>query len=159
MRETNPSTNQASLFESLPRYTTRLIEEQRVPYHTKTFFSGPESVVDILKQHFKGKDREEFVVMFLNTNNMLLGFEVVSIGGIASSIVEPRAVFKAAILINAASIICGHNHPSGNITASREDIRVTRVLRKAGTIMGIPVLDHVIIGDGYTSFAENGLLE
>ena len=83
----------------------------------------------------------------------------VSQGGLAASIVEPRAVFRKAILENAAAVICLHNHPSGNPEPSREDIRITRQLVAAGKLMGIPVHDHLIIaGATFTSFAERGLM-
>jgi len=78
---------------------------------------------------------------------------------LAASIVEPRAVFKQAILDNAAAVICLHNHPSGNLEPSREDIRITRQLVDAGKLMGIPVHDHLIIaGRQHTSLAERGVM-
>jgi DNA repair protein RadC len=83
----------------------------------------------------------------------------VSIGGLAASIVEPRQIFKTAILANAAALILAHQHPSGNPEPSREDIRITRQLVEAGKIMGIPIHDHLIITDSqYTSLAERGVL-
>ena len=83
----------------------------------------------------------------------------ISAGGLAASIVEPRAVFKAAILANAAAVILAHQHPSGNLEPSREDIKITRQLVEAGQVMGIPVHDHLIIAShGYTSLAERGVI-
>lgn len=103
--------------------------------------------------------REIFMTVHLNTANYVLGEYTISEGGLSASIVEPRAVFRQAILENAASIICLHNHPSGNPEPSPEDISVTRQLVAAGKVVGIPVHDHVIIaGLEYTSFAERGLL-
>ncbi len=105
------------------------------------------------------KDREEFLTVLLDTANTILGLALISVGGLAVSVVEPRQVFKVAILANASALILAHNHPSGNPEPSREDIRITRQLVEAGQLMGIPVHDHLIIaGDTYTSLAERGLM-
>lgn len=82
-------------------------------------------------------------------------------GSLDASVVHPREVFKAAIVANAAALICAHNHPSGDPEPSREDRAITERLRQAGTLLGIPVLDHIVLGDGtthYFSFADAGLL-
>jgi DNA repair protein RadC len=103
--------------------------------------------------------REVFVVVLLDTAGRVTGDFTVSEGGLAASIVEPRAVFQRAVLENAAAVVCLHNHPSGNPEPSREDVQITRQLADAGRLMGIPVHDHVIIaGRAYTSMAERGLL-
>ena len=100
-----------------------------------------------------------FVVVHLNTANVIVSDYTVSEGGLAASIVEPRAVFQRAILENAAAIVCLHNHPSGNPEPSREDVQITKQLVEAGKLMGVPVHDHLIIaGRGYTSLAERGLM-
>ena len=106
---------------------------------------------------FEGLDREQFCAIFVNGKNKIVGFEVVSIGSLNSSIVHPREAFKLAILNSAAGVVFAHNHPSGVPSPSEEDRRITDRLRKAGELLAIPVLDHVIIGDGtYYSFADNG---
>jgi len=103
--------------------------------------------------------REVFVIVLLNTANVITGDFTISEGGLAASIVEPRAVFQRAVVENAAAIICLHNHPSGNPEPSREDVQITKQLVEAGKLMGIPVHDHLIIaGRGYTSLAERGLM-
>ena len=103
--------------------------------------------------------REVFVVVLLDTAGRVMGDFTVSEGGLAASIVEPRAVFQRAVLENAAAVICLHNHPSGNPEPSREDVQITKQLADAGRLMGIPVHDHVIVaGRGFTSMAERGLL-
>ena len=146
--------------DSLPRYTTRLVEESRHPYPIRHQIGSPEDVANLLRDYFKEKDREEFVLLILNTSNVLAGMSVISVGGLASSIVEPRQVFKVAVLANAAAVILAHNHPSGNPEPSREDIRITRQLVDAGKLMGIPVHDHLIIaGETYTSLGERGLMQ
>ena len=98
-------------------------------------------------------------LVLLDTANSVLGLAQISVGGLAASIVEPRQVFKVAILSNAAAVILSHNHPSGNVEPSREDIRITRQLVDAGKLMGVPVHDHIIVGqNAYTSLAERGLM-
>lgn len=120
---------------------------------------NPADVAQVYGPRMRDLKREIFKVVLLNTANFIIGDYTVSEGGLAASIVEPRAVFQKAILDNAAAVICLHNHPSGNPEPSREDLRITRQLIEAGDLMGIPVHDHLIIaGKTYTSFAERGLM-
>ena len=132
------------LFRFVPLYTTRLVREGEVLFDERTKLSAPEEVAAVMMDYFADKDREEFIVMLVDTSGKLTGLVKTSMGGLAASVVEPRQVFKAAILANAASVIVCHNHPSGNPEPSREDIRITRQLVEAGKLMGIPVLDHVL---------------
>lgn len=95
----------------------------------------------------------------LNTKNHVLAQETLSMGSLNASIVHPREVFRAAIKRSSASIVCVHNHPSGDPTPSPEDIQLTHRLVEAGTIIGIEVLDHVIIGDQrFISLKEEGFM-
>jgi DNA repair protein RadC len=120
---------------------------------------SPEDVASVYGPLLRDLKKEVFKVVLLNTSNVIIGQYTASEGGLAASIVEPRAVFQRAILENAAAVICLHNHPSGNPEPSREDIRITRQLVEAGKLMGIPIHDHIIIaGKGYTSLAERGLM-
>ena len=98
--------------------------------------------------------------MCLDTKNKVTGLFKVSQGSLNSSIVHPREVFKRALMQNSNSIILAHNHPSGDVTPSGEDISITRRLQEAGDILGIKVLDHLIIGAGgrYKSFKEDGII-
>ncbi|KHF28037.1 hypothetical protein LR68_03097 [Anoxybacillus sp. BCO1] len=101
--------------------------------------------------------QEHFVVLYLNTKNQVMHKKTVFIGSLNASIVHPREVYKEAIKRSAASIICIHNHPSGDPTPSREDIEVTRRLVECGRLVGIELLDHLIIGDKtYVSLKEKG---
>lgn len=101
--------------------------------------------------------QEEFWVIFLNTKNKVLGQKQIFVGTVDASLVSSREVFYAAVQHMAANIIVVHNHPSGNPTPSREDLECTRLLVKAGHLLRIKVLDHVIIGKGrYCSFKEEG---
>ena len=108
-------------------------------------------------------DKEAFVVAFLNTKNRVIDHEVVSVGTINSSIVHPREVFRNAIINKANSVILCHNHPSGDLTPSTEDINITERLKETGNILGIKVLDHLIINginiNEIYSFKTHGVLE
>ena len=148
-----------ALFSGVPLYTTRLVRERTFTFPTRDQVRSPADAAVVLAEYFSDRDREEFVVAFLDTANTLTGLHVASVGGLAASIVEPRQVFKAAVLANAAAVLLAHNHPSGNPEPSREDVAVTRQLVEAGKVMGIPVHDHLIITDhGHTSLAERGLM-
>lgn len=121
--------------------------------------TSPSAIHAIYGPRLRDLKREVFVVVHLNMANVIIGDHTISEGGLAASIVEPRAVFQRAILENAAAIICLHNHPSGNPEPSREDVAITRQLVEAGKVMGIPIHDHIIVaGEEYTSLASRGLV-
>lgn len=120
---------------------------------------SPHDAADILTEQLRYLQKEHFVCLFLNTKNHVIAQETLSMGSLNASIVHPREVFRAAIKCSSASIICAHNHPSGDPTPSPEDISLTRRLLEAGEIVGIDVLDHLIIGDdGFVSMKERGLM-
>lgn len=123
--------------------------------------TGPERAEKILRAILP-VDREGFAVIHLNARHEPVSVEIVSVGSLNASIVHPREVFKGAILAGAASIIIGHNHPSGDPEPSDEDRSITRRLADVGDLLGIAVLDHVIVGDrragGGVSFRSRGLL-
>lgn len=102
--------------------------------------------------------KEHFIALHLDVKNRILCIDRVSIGTMTGSLIHPREVFKTALLSSAASLLLIHNHPSGDTNPSREDISITEKLKQAGEIMGIALLDHVIIGDGYVSLKEKGYL-
>lgn len=125
----------------------------------KQSITSPKDVADIMMEQMRFYQKEYFKVVLLNTKNMIISSEIVSIGSLNSSIVHPREIFSLAIKKNSAAVILVHNHPSGDPTPSREDVEVTKRLVEAGSIIGIEVLDHLIIGEGkYYSFREGGLL-
>ena len=104
-------------------------------------------------------DREHLVILMLNSRSQVVALNTVSIGTLQASLVHVREVMKPAILASAAGIIVVHNHPSGDCSSSPDDRDTTRRLVKAGEIVGIPVLDHVIIaGESFYSFREHGLI-
>jgi DNA repair protein RadC len=103
--------------------------------------------------------REFFVGLYLNARNQVIHKEVVSIGSLSASIVHPREVFLAAVQSAAASVVLAHNHPSGDVTPSQDDLELTRRLVQAGELMGVEVLDHLIVGrHDFLSLKERGLL-
>jgi DNA repair protein RadC len=108
----------------------------------------PEDVVGLCAAQLRGLDREHYWSLSLNVKNRLLKLSEVSIGSLNASIVHPRELFKDAVKVSAASVVVVHNHPSGDATPSGADIQLTRRLVKAGDVLGIEVLDHVVIGDG-----------
>ena len=122
----------------------------------KIHLSCPQDVADFLMPRLRYAAKEQFVVILLNSKNKVIGTEVVSEGSLSSSVVHPREVFAPAMLHHAAAIMVAHNHPSGDPKPSLEDEEVTRMLSRSGKVLGIPMIDHVIIGDGnYYSFLEN----
>lgn len=108
----------------------------------------PEDASRLVMEEMRHLDRENFRAMLLNTRNQVIAIESVSVGNLNSCTVHPREVFKNAVKKSAASIILVHNHPSGDPAPSQEDIQLTKHLIEAGSILGIQILDHIIIGDG-----------
>lgn len=126
----------------------------------KIRFSCPQDGATFLMPRLRYATKEQFLVILLNSKNKVIGTELVSEGSLTNSVVHPREVFLPAILQHAASICVAHNHPSGDPMPSIEDRQLTAVLLAAGQTLGIPLLDHLIIGDGaYYSFQEDGALE
>lgn len=143
----------------IPIYKIALVRESSQKAISRTI-NNPIEAYDILQDYLKDVDREHFVVILLDTRHNVLGINTISIGSLTVSIAHPREVFKAAILCNAAAIIIGHNHPSGDPSPSKEDFAVTEKLTACGELLQIPVLDSVILGDNgrCLSLRERGLL-
>lgn len=120
---------------------------------------SPEDGADFVMEEMRDLKQEHFICLFLNTKNQVLHRQTIFIGSLNASIVHPREVFKEAVKRSAASIICAHNHPSGDPTPSQEDIQVTRRLKECGKMIGIELLDHLVIGDRkFISLKEKGYL-
>jgi len=120
----------------------------------------PEDVVALCATQLRGQDREHFWALALSTKNRLVKIVEVSVGSLNASIVHPRELFRDAVKAAAASVVVVHNHPSGDPTPSGADIQLTRRLVRAGDVLGIEVLDHVVIGDGgeYASMKDLGMM-
>lgn len=120
---------------------------------------GPEDAVKEVGARLRGKKKEHFLTIMLDTRNHVLGISEVSMGSLDASIVEPREVFQPAISASARSVLLVHNHPSGDPHPSEEDIQITRRLVKVGELLGIEVLDHVVVSDhSHLSLKARGLM-
>ena len=130
----------------------------------KISITNPEKVANILQKILKAEgridqDKEHFWVVGLNPRNVIKYLELVSLGTLDTNLVHPREVFRLAIVKAVAQIIIAHNHPSGNSQPSPEDVAITKQLVKAGKILGIEVIDHIIIaGKEFASFKDKRLM-
>jgi len=139
-------------------YETFTIKEEVTNYLPPcTRFTSPAQIYEVFS-FLRKETKEYFISLHLDGKNRIACIDVVSIGSLNQSIVHPRDLFKTALLSSAAGIILIHNHPTGDPTPSREDREITRRLKEAGDLLGVRVLDHIIIGDSYLSFTEQGLL-
>ncbi len=121
--------------------------------------TSPQDVSMLLMEEMRYLKKEYFKIILLDTKNKIIEVVNISVGNLNSSIVHPREVFIEAIKRSSASMILVHNHPSGEVKPSKEDINITKRLTESGKILGIEILDHIIIGDGvYTSFKEQGII-
>ena len=107
---------------------------------------SPQAVVELMAKELSQYDREVFCILNMKNNGQVINMNLVSVGTINASLVIPREVFKSSILANASAIIGLHNHPSGNVKPSKEDMIVTRKRQKCGQLLGIELLDHIIVG-------------
>jgi DNA repair protein RadC len=153
----------------ITKYKTRLTPDKRVTLEKEVSVNrpdmenvirSPENVAELAKGYLRlHEEPEEYLYMIcMNIKNKIIGVFEISHGNVNSSIVGVREIFQKALLANAVSIIVMHNHPSGDCTPSREDIEVTKRLIEAGKIIGIDVLDHIIVGENYSSLKEKGYI-
>jgi DNA repair protein RadC len=129
------------------------------PIDERVQFLTPRQAADYIIPLFGGRPFEQFGVVLLDTKNRVLRVRIVSTGSIDGTLVHPREVFREAALAHASGVVLFHNHPSGDPAPSPDDFRLTRRLQRAGIVMGIDVVDHVIVADRrYFSFREAGKL-
>lgn len=125
----------------------------------KSSLTSPKAVAKYLREKLGREKKEYFVILSLDSRNNLIKISDVSIGTLNANLVHPREVFKEAIFASAAQVILAHNHPSGDTEPSEDDLEITKELVKAGKILGIKVVDHIIITrNGFLSFKEKGLI-
>lgn len=125
----------------------------------KVKINSPLDVSTLLMEEMRWLKKEHFKIILLDVKNKVIEIVNISVGSLNSSIVHPREVFIEAIKKSSASMILVHNHPSGEIEPSKEDINITKRLAETGKVIGIKILDHIIIGDGvYLSFKEQGII-
>ena len=121
-------------------------------------FTQPGTIADYYMERLRHKEQEELICMMLDTKNHLLGEEMIFKGTVNGSFVSPREIFLTAMSYHAVGILLVHNHPSGDPTPSQADLDVTQRIAEAGELLGIPLLDHIIIGDcKYLSFRQQGI--
>lgn len=144
--------------DELKIVSIRLVDSP--PLYSKKKLKSPQAVFQFLSDEFSNMDREISCVLNLKTNGEVINLNIVSMGSLNATVIEPREIFKSSILSNAASIIFLHNHPSGELQPSKEDINLTRRVELAGDVLGIPLLDHIILGHGeYMSLREEGYMK
>jgi DNA repair protein RadC len=137
----------------------RWFERPTAVHDNPEAFSASHEIAEYYRQKMRGRRKEFFKCALLDVKNKIITDVDVSTGTLTASLVHPRETFMAAVRESAAAVIFIHNHPSGDIKPSQEDILLTRRLVQAGEVLGIQVLDHIIIGDGsHFSFRDNGLI-
>jgi DNA repair protein RadC len=144
-----------------PKYLKRIVASY-VKEKDVTYLESLKDPLEVVKQfkYLETRDREEFVALHVDKANRLICWDRISVGSLNETIVNPREVFKTALLSNAAAMIFIHNHPSGRVDPSPEDHSVTQKLVEVGKLLDIKILDHLIIGEDskFFSFRESGLL-
>lgn len=139
-----------------------VIELSRRYFDTKIGYedclTNPHLTYSYLMHYLDNKEREVFVVLFLNNQNRVIVTKEMFVGTINRVEIHPREIIKEALKCNAASVILSHNHPSGDLVPSEADIAITKVIVESCMLIDVKVLDHIIIGQGYFSFAEKGLI-
>jgi len=149
---------QSEKLGGVPVYRVALVRDSAIGEPPTTPVRKSSEAAKVLRPLFEKLDREQFVVLLLDAQHKPIGINIVSVGSLTASIVHPREAFKPAILANAAAVIVAHNHPSGSVEPSPEDIELSRRLREAGELLGIRVLDSIVLGEGESiySFVDSG---
>ncbi len=174
MKEKIPIPTQQNLFTKpadnpyrskfISTYRVTLIKDHQLPFATCRLNNSAQAqplIKSLIETHGQA-DREQFCVLMLNAKNEIIGLNIVSTGDVSSATVTPRELLKPAILTNSSALILGHNHPSGDVSPSPEDLAATKRIVHASKIMGIIVHEHLIISmfdDAYYSFADNGIIK
>ncbi|GGN95016.1 RadC family protein [Saccharibacillus kuerlensis] len=152
----NPKKTPAKRIQCL---SLKMVREKPSILYPQRKISSPREAAELFRQFIGDSDREVFCIMTLDTKNQPTALHEVSRGTLNASLVHPRETFKLAIMANAASIIACHNHPSGLPDPSREDVELTERIRDAGSLMGIELLDHLVLGENrFASMKERGLM-
>lgn len=139
--------------------SVRLVKEASL--YSGEYLNSPERAVEFIIRELAQYDREVLCILNLAENKQPINMNIVSVGTVNSALVSPREIFKGSILSNASSIIAVHNHPGGSVMPSEADFNVTSRIGKSGELLGIPLLDHIIVGGGngkWLSFREEDIL-
>ena len=147
---------------NINKYSLRLVKEPEGAYDLNKKINNPLDAVKAINEivELKSRSEEVFVILTLDSRNNLTGIFEVSVGSLTTSVATPREIFKRAILANAASILLAHNHPSGEVEPSNNDIDIKKKLVSIGELIGIEILDHIIIGhdDLYLSMKSKSII-
>ena len=140
----------------VPLVRLHAVKERFLPYGVEGNINTPEKVVKMVSRLLKDADREHALAISVDSKSKPVGIEIVAVGSLNVAYIEPRELFKHAILSNASGIILVHNHPSGDVTPSVEDWHLTYRIIDAGSLLGVELLDHIIIGDNeeFVSLSE-----
>jgi DNA repair protein RadC len=142
----------------VPKWRLTVVREGSIPWGTYPKFGNSSEIFEHFKEFMREKDCEYFYALSLDMKNRIIGMHEIAKGSLNQSVVHPREVFKTLLVMNAGMVIFMHNHPSGDPTPSREDKECTNRLVKAGELLGVRVLDHIVFGEEYFSFADAGML-
>ena len=174
MKETIPKPIQQSLFQSptpkpnrskfISTYRVALVRDRHLPFEQCRLSNSQQAqpIIRKLIETHGQSDREQFCVLLLNAKNEIVGLNIVSTGTVSAAQVCPREVLKPAILASSSAIILSHNHPSGDVQPSPEDLAITEKIVQACHLVGIQVHEHIIISmfdDQYYSMADNGIIK
>jgi DNA repair protein RadC len=159
-----PASEQSNPSTFIPTYRIALVRDSSLPFDRCRIANSSQAhpIIRKLIETHGQSDREQFCVVMLNVKNEITGVNIVSTGSVSSASVCPREVLKPAILSNAAAMILSHNHPSGDVEPSQEDLAVTKTIIQASRIIGIQVHEHIIVSmhdDRYYSFADQGIIK
>lgn len=140
-------------------FVREIITRYRKTKTERFLINTPALAFKFLKPRIGDQCQETFCIMCVDNKNTVIYFKIISVGTVSEAIVHPREVFSPAIRELSSGVIVAHNHPSGTLEPSRQDIETTRRLTEAGKIVGIPVLDHIIVSDqDFYSMKENGYM-
>ncbi len=132
-------------------WNDNFVREVRVNYiasdQQRVKISGPVDIADFVRSILVDNSREQFVAIFFDASHYVASYSIITVGIANQSLIHPREVFQRAVLIGAVAIAVAHNHPSGSVEPSQEDLQVTNRLKDAGVLLGIALLDHVIVSD------------
>lgn len=144
----------------VPGFRICLVREPGIALAERPELRTPLAAARVISEYIGESDREQFIVALLTIRHRLIGLSTVSVGCLTSALVHPRECYKPAILASAAAVLVGHNHPSGDPEPSAEDVALTRRLASAGSLLGIELLDHVVVGEQgrFVSLKERGVL-
>lgn len=143
--------------QTITRYRVALVQEKEHPYGDLSL-SHPAAVAKFLQGELADRPQEHMVAVYLDTRNRLIGWTIAFVGTINRAAVEPRVLFQTALCLNAAGLVVGHNHPSGDPSPSAEDLAFTRRISEAGELLGIRLVDHLILGSNsrWVSLRQRG---